>query len=235
MYRYLLFDLDRTLWDFEGNADITFQHMYQHFNLQEVMHTDYDTFHTTYKDINASLWDAYRRGTISKDILYVQRFSRTLEHFHADPAIIGRLSMQMGDFYVNEGPKQTQLMPGCREMLEQISQKHLYTLCVITNGFSEAQLPKMRSSHIIEYFSHFFLSEDLGIHKPDPRFFYRALEKISAQPEECLVIGDDFEVDISGAHSAGIDQVYYNPYFRSGQTFTPTYEIHHLSELVGIL
>lgn len=232
MYKYLLFDLDRTLWDFEGNADITFQNMYNHFQLKEVLNVDYELFHSTYRQINATLWEAYRNGTITKEILYVQRFSRTLEYFHAEPSIIGKMSREMGDFYVVEGPKQKGLMPNSREMLEELTKLGKYSLCIITNGFSEAQLPKMRTSNIIQYFQHFFLSEDLGVHKPDPRFFQRAMAKINAEPEECLVIGDDFEVDIVGAHSAGLDQIYYNPHGNtSNKPFIPTFEIKDLLEI----
>ena len=234
MYKYLLFDLDRTLWDFEGNANITFQHMYRDFNLVDICHTDYETFHNTYHQINDSLWEAYRNGAITKEILYTRRFSLTLEHFNAPANIIGSMAQKMGDYYVLEGPKQKGLMPGCREMLDYIESTHKYELCIITNGFSEAQLPKMKTSDIDRYFSHFFLSETLGHNKPDIRFFEAALKQINATPEECIVIGDDFHVDIVGAHNAGINQIYYNPFDHPKGDFDPTYEIKHLLELKKI-
>ena len=234
MYKYLLFDLDRTLWDFEGNANITFQHMYRDFDLVHICHTDYETFHSTYHQINDSLWEAYRNETITKEILYTKRFSLTLEHFHAPTELIGSMAQKMGDYYVLEGPKQKGLMPGCREILDYLEGHKEYTLCIITNGFSEAQLPKMKTSNIDHYFSHFFLSETLGHNKPDPRFFEAALAQIDAKPEECIVIGDDFHVDIVGAHNAGIDQIYYNPFNHPQEGFAPTYEIHHLLDLKKI-
>lgn len=231
---YLLFDLDRTLWDFEGNAEITFKNMFAQYGLGDLCHTDYETFRAKYREVNAMLWDAYRNGTLTKEVLYVQRFIIPLEFFGVKSP--GVLSRELGDYYVMEGPKQTGLMPGARELLDWLSHTE-HHLCIITNGFSEAQLPKMRSSKIDHYFSHFFLSEDIGFMKPDVRFFDEVVGRLGVKSEHCLVIGDDFDVDIVGAKKAGIDQVFYNPggIDVEKKDFRPTYTIGHLNELRGLL
>ena len=239
MTRYLLFDLDRTLWDFDGNADRTYRAMFDLFGLGALCGVDYETFHEKYCVINDALWDAYRRGTLSKELLSVRRFSLTLAAFgcDADSPEIVRLSRRLGDYYVAEGTRQKGLMPGARDVLDWLDERRdRFKLAVITNGFSEAQLPKMRYSDIDRYFDYFFLSEDLGYMKPDRRFFDAALAKMGVGPEQCLVIGDDYAVDIEGAMSAGIPQVYYNlkgiPL--PADSPKPTYEISDLQEVVAI-
>lgn len=239
-YRFLLFDLDRTIWDFDGNADRTFRAMYKEFGLESLCHVSYEVFHERYREINDTLWEMYRNGTMSKEMLSVKRFSLTLEAFgcDSDDAEVIRLSQRMGDYYVINGTKETGLMPGAREMLEWLDTMRChFKTAVITNGFSEAQYPKMKSSGIDRYFDYFFLSEDLGFMKPDRRFFDAALAKMNASPEQCLVIGDDYRVDVLGAMNAGIDQVWYN---LSGVTLPrnslqPTYEIRDLSEVMNVV
>lgn len=238
--RYILFDLDRTLWDFDGNADRTYRAMFREYRLQEYSHVDYETFHERYQSINDMLWEAYRNGTISKEMLAIRRFSLTLAAFGCDPESpeIIRLSQKLCDYYVLEGTRQTGLMPGARELLEWLdTQRDRLSLAVITNGFSEAQLPKMRYSDIDRYFDYFFLSEDLGYMKPDRRFFEAALAKMGAKPDQCLVVGDDYKVDIAGAMAVGIPQVYYN---RTGKPLPadspkPTYEVRELMEIQDIV
>lgn len=238
--RYILFDLDRTLWDFDGNADRTYRAMFREYRLQEYSHVDYETFHERYQSINDMLWEAYRNGTISKEMLAIRRFSLTLAAFGCDPESpeIIRLSQKLCDYYVLEGTRQTGLMPGARELLEWLdTQRDRLSLAVITNGFSEAQLPKMRYSGIDRYFDYFFLSEDLGYMKPDRRFFEAALAKMGAKPEQSLVVGDDYKVDIAGAMAVGIPQVYYN---RTGKPLPadspkPTYEVRELMEIQDIV
>lgn len=239
MKRYILFDLDRTLWDFDGNADRTYHKMFDEFGLEALCGVDYGTFHRKYCEINDVLWEAYRNGTLTKELLSVRRFSLTLAAFGCDAESLDiiRLSQKMGDYYVVEGTRQKGLMPGARDVLEWFGERRdQFKLAVITNGFSEAQLPKMRYSDIDRYFDYFFLSEDLGFMKPDRRFFDAALAKMGAKPEQCLVIGDDYAVDIAGAMSAGIPQVYYNlkgiPL--PADNPKPTYEISDLMEVVAI-
>lgn len=242
MFKYLLFDLDRTLWDFDGNAEITFQKMYRQFEMEELCGVDYATFHVYYRIVNDQLWEDFRNGVVSKEYLNIKRFSIPLEHFNTKGSI-GRLSAELGDYYVQEGPKQKGLMPGTRHLLEYLKEKDCYTLCVITNGFSEAQIPKMHSSDIARYFKYFYLSEDLGYMKPDPRFFDAALNQLSVseghaiEKSECLVVGDDYKVDIQGSVRAGIPSLFYNRdhRFTGPYSFQPEFEVHHLSEIESIL
>lgn len=238
--KYLLFDLDRTLWDFDGNADRTYRAMFDVFGLEQLCHVGFDAFHERYRVINDTLWEAYRNGTVTKEMVAIRRFSLTLAEFGCDatsPAIV-RLSQKMSDYYVVEGTRQTGLMPGARELLEWLdTQRDRYSLAVITNGFSEAQIPKMRTAGIDKYFDYFFLSEDIGFMKPDRRFFEAALSKMNVSPDQCLVIGDDYKVDIVGAMAVGIPQVWYNYSHQPlpKGAIAPTREVDHLRLLKPIL
>ncbi len=234
MVKYLLFDLDRTLWDFDGNAAVTFRLMYDAFRLEEVCRVSYEEFHRFYFEVNATLWEGYRNGTVTKEQLNIERFRIPLQHYGVQNCT--RLSVELGDFFVHMGPKQTGLMPGARELLECLKTMP-FTLCVITNGFSEVQWPKMKSSDIYKYFSHFFLSEEVGYMKPDVRFFAHVQQQLGAKPQEMVVIGDDFAVDIVGAQRAGMPQIYYNynalPLPKDA--VPPTYEVHRLMEIKEII
>ena len=229
---HLLFDLDRTLWDFDGNAEVTFRSMFDAYGLEQVCGTDWHSFHETYRVINDALWEAYRNGTIEKEVLRIQRFVLPLQHYGV--ASPGRLAEKLSDYYVYEGPKQTGLMPGARHLLDYLAGRG-YAMSVITNGFSEAQLPKMRTAGIDRYFENVFLSEDLGVQKPDLRFFELALARLGLEPEECLVVGDDLKVDIEGARRAGIPQLFYNYKLLEDLPFRPTYMVHNLCEIESIL
>jgi putative hydrolase of the HAD superfamily len=57
---------------------------------------------------------------------------------------------------------------------------------------------------ISKFFSHVFLSSELGADKPDPEIFRRALGLCGTQPNETLHVGDDPERDWKGASDAGL-------------------------------
>lgn len=57
---------------------------------------------------------------------------------------------------------------------------------------------------VSKYFSHVFLSSELGADKPDPEIFRRALRLSDARPDETLHVGDDPVRDWEAARSAGL-------------------------------
>ncbi|MEJ5302943.1 MAG: HAD-IA family hydrolase [Bacteroidales bacterium] len=87
-----------------------------------------------------------------------------------------------------------------------------YTLCVATNaGVSdtEAMRKALRRVNIEHYFSGFFSSKDLGVAKPDPRFFLNICAEMNVEPQHSLMIGNDYEKDICGAFQAGLFTVLF--------------------------
>ena len=55
------------------------------------------------------------------------------------------------------------------------------------------------------FFSHVFLSSELGADKPDPEIFRRAMRLSSVRPDEALHVGDDLVRDWEAASSAGLE------------------------------
>jgi putative hydrolase of the HAD superfamily len=58
---------------------------------------------------------------------------------------------------------------------------------------------------ISKYFSHVFVSSELGVDKPNPEIFRRALQFINRQPNEVLHAGDDPERDWKAARAVGLE------------------------------
>ncbi|HBS87678.1 MAG: noncanonical pyrimidine nucleotidase, YjjG family [Bacteroidetes bacterium GWF2_38_335] len=227
-YKHLFFDLDRTLWDFEKNALELFMDIFKNRQLDKIF-PDFDIFYTTYKKHNDALWELYRHGKIKKDILRYKRFSDTLEEFGFSDA---NLAKNIGDDYVNLSPYKNNLFPNTIETLEYLYPK--YKLYIITNGFKEVQFTKLKKSNLERFFTRVITSEDVGVQKPNPEIFHYSVSSVNAKKIECLMIGDDPEVDILGARKYGIDQVLFNTENKK-HSEKPTYEISDLSELKNFL
>ena len=50
--------------------------------------------------------------------------------------------------------------------------------------------------------------DDTGSHKPDPKGFLMALERLKVTPDQAVIIGDWKERDILGGNKAGLHTVY---------------------------
>jgi len=227
-YKYLFFDLDRTLWDFDENSKETLNEIYHNYNLSHFFST-FNEFYNTYHKQNEILWAQYREGKLKKDILRSLRFYNTL-------LVAGeknqKLAHHIGNDYVKISPAKTNLFPYAHETLEYLKSKK-YNMYIITNGFNEVQFTKLKNSKLSNFFSKVITSEMAGYHKPDLRMFNYTVTTVNAKKIESIVIGDDFEVDILGAKNAGIDQVYFNP-SQKPHNSEITFEIESLKELKDI-
>jgi putative hydrolase of the HAD superfamily len=205
-YKAVFFDLDHTLWDFDRNSEVTLKELFLSHKLEEKGVTGFDEFLSTYRQINAEMWDSYNRHEITTEQLRNGRFSRTLERFKiSDSKTAAALSVE----YLAISPTKSYLLPGSVEVLEYLSGK--YSLHIITNGFREVQHIKIANSGIKSFFSHIHISEEIGFRKPHRSIFEHAVDSAGTIRDHCIMIGDNLEADIDGALNAGIDAVFFNP------------------------
>ncbi|MBB3187775.1 YjjG family noncanonical pyrimidine nucleotidase [Microbacter margulisiae] len=232
-YKYLLFDLDDTLWNFRENSKAALQNIFDEYDLKRY-YASFGDYFDRYEEHNRMLWRLYGNQQITKTFLNIERFLAPLRPFGIlDTALAG----EMGTAYLDRCAEKTLKMPHAIETLEHL--KSQYDLSIISNGFSEVQFKKMNRSGLSSFFSHVFLSETIGHHKPDPAFFSKVLQTLRAAKSECLVIGDNYTVDIEGAMNSGLDQAYYVPEDQalndSELPIKPTYIIRDLAELITLL
>ncbi|MBK8830926.1 MAG: HAD-IA family hydrolase [Saprospiraceae bacterium] len=80
-----------------------------------------------------------------------------------------------------------------------------------TNGSNYPRKNKVANSRIKYLIDAFYSSEDLGVQKPDPRFFKLIISHYkSISKEDVLVIGDNINTDIRGALKANINCCLFN-------------------------
>ncbi|BDA80043.1 hydrolase [Leptospira kobayashii] len=93
----------------------------------------------------------------------------------------------------------------------------------LTNENLKTQLLKIQSFFPSDFRFHLITSEDLGVEKPDERYFHFALEEANSLPSDCFMVGDSLEDDIEGAKRKNIPAIYQK------QRFGENREIRELS------
>ncbi|WP_297419301.1 TIGR02253 family HAD-type hydrolase [Thermococcus sp.] len=127
---------------------------------------------------------------------------------------------------------------GVRRLLLEL-QKDGYRLGIITDGDPIKQWEKILRLELDPYFDEVLISDSLGVKKPHPRIFKRALRDIGVKPEEALMVGDRLYSDIYGAKNVGMTTIW----FRYGKYADRELEyldyadftMNSLEELPGIL
>ena len=229
-YRYLFFDLDHTLWDFDANAKESLKELYLFFKLESKAIGTFEEFYTIYLNHNATLWSRYEKGYITADELKWKRMWRTLLDFQiADE----KLAKDMSEYFLEILPTKRKVFEYTYEILDYLIQKK-YSLHLITNGFEKTQRLKLNSSGLDKYFGEVITSEISNSVKPKKEIFDYALKKIHGRTEESIMIGDSPDADILGARNAGMDSVFVN-HVNTLSDAGSTYTIKHLKELETIL
>ena len=228
-YDHLFFDLDHTLWDFEANARLTLQTLYEDLQLKAAGVYDFDLFYQNYLAHNERLWDRYRKGFIKQEELRVKRMWLALLDFKIANE---DLSQKMNVLFLDLLPTRTILFPYTKEILQYLANKN-YELHLITNGFEKVQHSKLKYSGLDRFFQEVITSEGSNSIKPNKEIFEYAFQKTNADPARSIMIGDTLDVDILGAINAGIDQVFVNHTGITGD-IKPTYTVTSLKELEKI-
>ncbi|WP_042224396.1 HAD family hydrolase [Oceanobacillus manasiensis] len=111
-----------------------------------------------------------------------------------------------------------------------------YTLLLLTNGSPDLQHTKLTLTPELDpYFNHIVVSGAFGKGKPDKAIFEHALELLSVNREEAIMVGDNLKTDILGASRAGIQSIWINHHGKKPTDVQPTFEISNLGELVLLI
>ena len=112
-----------------------------------------------------------------------------------------------------------------------------FKIGLITNGPSHIQRHKIERFGLAERMDLLVVSEEFGVHKPDPAIFQHALAQLGVAADEALFVGDSLEHDLRGAMAAGLPFVWFNRYGQTlpGDAPTPIAIIHRLEELLPIV
>ncbi|PLW93624.1 MAG: HAD family hydrolase [Marinilabiliales bacterium] len=146
----------------------------------------------------------------------------------------------MRDFPEKPGPMyewdHVELMPGVENLLSNLAER--FVLTVATNAGesnTEAMVKALTRVHIEGFFIFKYSSKDLGVSKPDPRFFEEVCKRSGFTPEETLMIGNDYKKDIVGAKAAGMQTILYNHENYIGETPDADYVVGDLGEVLGVV
>jgi putative hydrolase of the HAD superfamily len=127
--------------------------------------------------------------------------NRVLDQVSRDVDELDRDAFFEGAYSYFAEPGVWDLYPEVSEVLAALHGR--FDLAVISNFDGRLRMI-LEHLGLSKFFSHIFLSSELGADKPDPEIFLRALCLSGTPPNETLHVGDDPERDWKGATQAGL-------------------------------
>jgi putative hydrolase of the HAD superfamily len=96
------------------------------------------------------------------------------------------------------------LMDGVEELIPRLASR--FKLAIAANQPPEMR-EKLEDTGLMKYFGSYVLSGELGLQKPDSRFFLEICSRIDEKPVNCCMVGDRLDNDIYPANVLGMRTV----------------------------
>ncbi len=178
----IIFDLDNTLIPWEDEYLNGIKSVCKKFNL------DYD-YHAINDVIDTSFENEYLCYSIENFQTYIKN-QLNLE-----------LSKEFITSWLDSVGNMSKENPEANEILAYLKPK--YDLVVLTNWFAEGQEKRMEHARMRHFFTKVYGGDTFV--KPSKEAFKAAIGDY--KPEECLMVGDSYEIDYKGAIDAGLNAI----------------------------
>lgn len=224
-YNCIMMDIDNTLLDFDAAEHKALLETLQQFSLP----CD-EAAVSRYHEINSSLWGELNKGKIRRDKLVVERFDRFVKEIGA-----AAKATELNRAYTEHLATHADVIPGAEEALQELAE--VATMIAVSNGTESVERGRLKLSGFEKYFDDIFISEAVGVSKPNPKIFQMAMRKLGIEhSDKVLVVGDSLSADIQGGVNAGLDTCWVNMNGLENESgLTPTYEVKALCELYPIV
>lgn len=227
MLRYdtLFLDADETLFDFQKAEALAIRQILNNCGVSFD-----DATVRLYSQINDQLWKEFEQGKVTKPFLQKARFVRLFQQ--AGLSGDGEVASEI---YPTKLAEASFLLPGAEELCRRLVALGC-RLYLTTNGISSVQRRRLEKSPVKPYIAGIFVSEDTGSQKPNLEYYQYIFARLDQRDKsKILAVGDSLSSDIKGGIGAGLDTCWYNPAKKEAGELAPTYVIHELEELCGIV
>ena len=205
MHRNFLFDLDQRLLDFHASERRALEIVVTKNGLKFT-----DEVYDHFKAKNKSLWLELEKGTINRTELFTIRFNDLFDFCEGDST--GLYPLEVNADFIRTMSVNGVPMPGAlefvRKLREEIPGARIY---IASNGATINAQGRMASTGLDKLIEHLYISEDMGVNKPEKEFYDICLEGIGEPKETCIMVGDSLSSDMLGAKNAGLASVWFMP------------------------
>lgn len=225
-YKTLLFDFDDTLFDFSKSEIIALERAFACYGIEPSGENV-----EKYRKENRAYWQGFEKGLYKDESSSYIRFQNFLSAIGKS----GADAQEMNNKYLDELSTTAFPIQQSDEMLKRLST--IYDIYIITNSLKRVSDARTAISGIEPYIKGRFVSEDIGVSKPNAGFFKYCFSHIpDFSPDVTLIIGDSISSDIKGGINAGIDTCWFNRRKDAKPENLPiTYEVHSIYETEELL
>lgn len=199
-YDILLCDADDTVLDFQKAMRTSIVNAARAVGIK----ADDQKIIAEFSDITVIVWRKLENEGLTRDELDTLRFAMLKERLKEDFD-----ASAMSAAFMTEMKKTRFVIDGAKEFLTDVRARGI-KVYIITNGF--APIARERLKALDGFVDGAFISDVIGINKPDPRFFDHVFNELKVTDRsKTLIFGDGVNSDIRGGIDSGVDTCHFDP------------------------
>ena len=231
MPKVILIDIDDTILSFQGYVREAMKSGFDEFGIGPFEEEMLSVFH----QVNSRLWHRLEEGDLSFEELKKIRWNLVF-----DALGIQADGVKFEEYFRSCLFNSAIPVDGAMELLSHLKEK--YVLCAASNGPYLQQINRLKVGGMHDFFSHFFISEEIGHSKPSNEYFAVCMERLNQGiekkilPKDVAIVGDSLTSDIAGGKNAGMQTIFYNAKQQEiPQDLRPDFTVTSLKEICDIL
>lgn len=200
-YSTLLLDLDNTLYSYNESHNYAISKIKNYLNSKyNIKHTDFDNL---YKTISNNLKiDLYFTASSHNRFIYFKKISDLLN--------LNNEEEKLNQLYWESFLDYIKPFNHVIDFIKWNKSKNI-KIGIITNFQTEYQIKKLKKLNIYNLIDNIITSEEVGVEKPHNYIFNYALNIMKiTNPKEVILIGDNFDHDITPAINLDIYPFFFN-------------------------
>jgi len=204
----ILFDLDGTLIDTNELIIESFKHTFETFGIPYTLE-ELSTYN------GPPLIDTFKK---------------------VNPDYVDEMLTTYREHNLSHHEQYVRLFPNVLETVEKLVENN-YDLAIVTTKLRDSALIGLDITGLTPYFKTIITLSDVTNPKPHPEPVQKALHELNSEPEQAIMIGDNYHDIIAGQRAgtltAGVAWSRHGPeYFSS---YEPTYMLYDMSDLLKIV
>ncbi len=137
---------------------------------------------------------------------------------------------QLDKDWANESGTVAFLYDDVKDTLIKLKEK--YKLAILTNGNVASQRRKLNTINIYDLLDFSLVSSEYIVKKPDKQIFEYTAKQLGLNTNECVYVGDNYNIDVLGSRNAGMTPIYVS---RKNEIHNDVTTIKQINELLNIL
>lgn len=204
MYKALLLDLDDTLVNsgqvYDRALRFSSDFLAEKYNLNRddfykivyekhlIVHRNFPTVHTRH----------------SRILVFRLALEDVMDDY--DLALLPDVEDLYWDFFM----KNIKVYPGVTDALEFLGKRGV-KIAVVSDGSLELRIRKLKTVGLLQYLDELVASEEVIFEKPFSAIFTLALSRLKVEPENAVMLGNDYKSDVRGAQLVGLKAGIFDP------------------------